>query len=138
IPGAKKIADVKGDDIIHATVILRPRAEPPAPQPGGFPHGSREHYQVIHGAAASDLAAVESFAHEHGLTVSERHPERRSIILSGRADAMQRAFGTELAHYETSHGQQFRGRSGPLSVPETIGPAVMAVLGMDNRPVAKP
>ena len=137
LAGAKRIADVKEDDIIHVTVILRRRAEPTAPEPGALKHESREHYGVIHGAATSDLAAVERFAHEHGLTVSERHAERRSIILSGRADAMQRAFGTELAYYETSRGQRFRGRSGSLSVPETIGPAVMAVLGLDNRPVAR-
>src|SRR5271170_667110 len=104
MPGAKKVAAVKEDEIVHATVVLRRRQEPAAPQPGGLKHQSRQQYEVIHGADASSFAAVERFAHEHGLTVSERHPERRSIVLSGRADAMQEAFGTQLAYYESSHG----------------------------------
>src|ERR1700722_14290334 len=95
LPGANRIASTKEDEIVHATVVLRHRQRPPALLPGGLKNDSREHYEVLHGAAASDLAAVESFAHEHGLTVSERHPERRSIVLSGTASAMQLAFGTE-------------------------------------------
>src|SRR3984957_6250732 len=138
LPGANRIASTKEDEIVHATVVLRHRQRPPALLPGGLKNDSREHYEVLHGAAASDLAAVESFAHEHGLTVSERHPERRSIVLSGTASAMQLAFGTELAYYETSHGVRFRGRSGPLTVTDSVAPAIMAVLGLDDRPVAKP
>jgi len=137
LPGARRVADVKGDEIVHATVVLRRRSAPPAPTPGGLKHESREHYQIIHGAAASAFAAVERFAHQHGLTVSERHAERRTIIVSGRAKAMQEAFGTQLAYYEAG-GVRYRGRSGELSLPETLAPSVMAVLGLDNRPVAKP
>jgi len=51
---------------------------------------------------------------------------------------MQRAFGTELAYYETASGVRFRGRTGSLTVTKELGPAVMAVLGLDNRPAAKP
>src|SRR5579863_7436563 len=137
LPGAKRISALKGDEIVHATVILRRRQKPALASPGVLQHESREQYEVVHGAAASDLAAVERFAHSHGLTVSERHPERRSIVLSGTAGAMQQAFGTELATFETSSGLRFRGRSGALSVTEALGPAVIAVLGLDNRPVAK-
>jgi kumamolisin len=137
LPGAKRISALKEDEIVHATVILRRRQKPASVSPGGLKHESREQYEVVHGASASDLAAVERFAHAHGLTVSERHPERRSIVVSGTAEAIQQAFGTELAHYETSDGVRFRGRTGSLSVTEALGPAVMAVLGLDNRPVAK-
>jgi kumamolisin len=129
---------ISEDEIVHATVVLRRRQEAAGPEPGGLKHETREDFGVIHGAAASDLAAVERFAHEHGLTVSERHPERRSIVVSGRADAMQRAFGTELAYYETTGGVRFRGRTGALTVTKEVAPAVMAVLGLDNRPAAKP
>jgi kumamolisin len=137
LPGANRVAAIKEDEIIHVTVILRRRQKPAPPVPGGLKHESREQYEVVHGASASDLAAVERFAHEYGLTVSERHPERRSIKVSGTADAMQRAFGTELAYYETSKGVRYRGRTGALTVSETLAPNVLAVLGLDNRPVAK-
>lgn len=138
LPGASRVAAIKEDEIVHATIVLHRRQKPAPPEPGGLKHENRERYEAVHGAAASDLAAVERFAHEHGLTISERHPERRSIVVSGRADAMQQAFGTELAYYETSRGVRYRGRSGSLSLPEPLAPAVIAVLGLDNRPVAKP
>jgi kumamolisin len=138
LPGARKVGDVKTDEIVHATVILHRRSRPAPPMPGGLKHESREHYQVLHGAAASDLAAVERFAHAHGLTVSERHSERRSIMVSGTAKAIQAAFGTQLAYFETDHGVRYRGRSGDLTLPASIARSVMAVLGLDNRPVAKP
>ncbi len=50
---------------------------------------------------------------------------------------MQKAFGTKLAYYE-AHGVRYRGRTGDLTLPATLAPSVMAVLGLDNRPVAKP
>lgn len=138
LPGARRVQDVQPDEIVHATVILHRRSRPTPPMPGGLKHESRERYQVIHGAAASDLAAVERFAHAHGLAVSERHPERRSVVLSGTAKAMQAAFGTHLAYYETTGGVRYRGRSGELTMPAAIANSVMAVLGLDNRPAAKP
>jgi kumamolisin len=138
MPGASRAEAVKGDEIVRATVILNRRHEPGAPPPGGLKHESRQHYGVVHGATSNDLGAVERFAHQHGLTVSERHPERRSIVVSGRADAIQRAFGTELAYYVTKGGARYRGRTGGLTLPATLAPSVMAVLGLDNRPVAKP
>ena len=137
LQGAKKIGAIKNDEIIHATIVLRRRHSAAAPKSGGLSHDRREEYGVIHGAAASDLAAVEHFAHRHGLTVSGRHADRRMVILSGTADAMQKAFGTELAYYETTTGTRYRGRTGPITVSDSIASAVVAVLGLDNRPVAK-
>jgi len=137
LPGAKKVGELKQDEIVHATVILKRRQEPAAPVPGELTHQTRAQYEAIHGAAASGMTAVERFAHDHGLTVSERHPERRSLVLSGTAEAIQNAFGTALAYYQTSQGVRYRGRTGPLTVTDTIGSSVMAVLGLDNRPVAK-
>src|SRR5205823_7456647 len=74
---------------------------------------------------------------EYNLTVSERDPARRSIVVSGTADAMQQAFGTQLQHH-TINGGTYRTRTGPLSVPDSVHPAVVAVLGLDHRPVSKP
>jgi kumamolisin len=138
LEGAKKVGAIKNDEIIHVSVVLRRGHTPLPPEPGGLKRESREDYGVIHGASASDLAAVERFAHQHGLTVAELHANRRVVVLSGTAQAMQIAFGTDLAYYETAAGTRYRGRSGALTVTESIAPAVIAVLGLDNRPVAKP
>jgi kumamolisin len=91
----------------------------------------------MHGADPKDMQAIEAFAHEHSLTVSERDPARRVIKVSGTAEAIQSAFGTQLQEHKIDAGT-FRTRAGALSVPASIHPAIVAVLGLDNRPIAKP
>lgn len=139
LAGARSISPVPAKDIVHATVVLRRRGDNPAisQDPQSYTPHIREEYGVVHGADPNDLQAVENFAHEHGLTVSERDPARRSIVVGGSAEAIQQAFGTAL-HYSELNGVTYRTRSGNLSVPASVHPAVLAVLGLDNRPIAKP
>jgi len=123
--------------------LLRRRTQTPAPESFAFSdpqtasHHSREDYGLIHGAAPADIASIEAFAHEYGLTVTERSPARRSVVLSGTAENMQQAFGTKLAHYDSPRGS-YRGRTGPVMVPQELQAMIAAVLGLDNRPIAKP
>ena len=143
---ATKSRSVDNQEIVHATIVLRrrPQAQLSAsPEEFAFtdPHTVRYHpreeFGMIHGAAPADIAVIESFAHEFGLTVTERNAARRSVVLSGTAENMQKAFGTTLAHYDSPAGS-YRGRTGPIMIPTELQPMVMAVLGLDNRPVAKP
>jgi kumamolisin len=139
LAGARALSSVPGKEIVHATIVLRRRGDNPAisQDPQSYTPHIREEYGVVHGADPNDLQAVENFAHEYGLTVSERDPARRSIVVSGSADAIQQAFGTALQNSELD-GVTYRTRSGSLSVPASVHPAVMAVLGLDNRPAAQP
>ncbi len=133
---AKEIGPVASDEVVHATVVLRRRGADP-----DLSHGprSREEYGVLHGAAPDDLDAIEQFANEFGLTVVQRNAPDRTVVLAGTAEAMQEAFGTSLTDYELSEGgRRFRGRSGPVTIPSELKDSVMAVLGLDNRPVARP
>jgi kumamolisin len=143
LAGAELIQAVSNDDLIRVTVVLRRRsdAKPSATagKPGEQRFASRTQYAAIHGADADDIAAIEKFAHEHGLTVMERHPESRRMVLSGPASAIQEAFGVTLSHYgDRTGGPRYRSYSGPIQLPAEIQPAVMAVLGLDDRPIAKP
>ncbi|MGH9810656.1 MAG: S53 family peptidase, partial [Terriglobia bacterium] len=130
---------VQADETIHVTVVLRRRHADPfvAAVPAQRKCSSREEFGVIHGADPADLKAVDKFAHEHGLTVAGRHPGSRSVILSGTAEAIQNAFAVDLAVYEAK-GAHYRGRTGSVTVPADLAPAIVAVLGLDDRPVAKP
>ena len=92
---------------------------------------------MLHGADPADIAIVEAFAHEYSLTVVERSAAKRSVVLTGTAENMQKAFGTSLAHYDSPIGK-YRGRTGPIMLPAELQGVVTAVLGLDNRPVAKP
>ena len=90
-----------------------------------------------YGAGDDAIAAVTAFAAAHALTVAHVDQKRRVIELAGSVADMENAFGTQLDDYAIGR-QSFRGRRGPLLLPTTILPHVEAVLGLDNRPVAKP
>jgi kumamolisin len=136
VPGARELGPVSKDEVVRATVVLRRRGAGPDISAGQH---SREEYGVLHGAAPADLEAIEQFANEYGLTVEQRNAAGRSVVLAGTAEAMQEAFGTSLTSCELPEGgRRFRGRSGPVMIPSELKDAVMAVLGLDNRPVARP
>lgn len=145
VAGASASRPVDNHEMIEATVVLRrrTRAIMPAAEEFAFRHSetreyhSRNDFAVLHGADPADMAAIEAFAHENGLTVTERSAARRSVVLKGTAANMQAAFGTSLAHYTMASGS-YRGRTGSLNIPAHLEGIVTAVLGLDNRPVAKP
>jgi len=143
--GASAPRPVDNHEMVQVTMVLRRRSQSRAlsAEQFGFRNAhsanyhTREDFAALHGADPADLARVDAFAHEYGLTISERSAARRSVVLKGTAENMQKAFGTSLAHYDSPSGR-YRGRTGSLSLPEDLQPAVTAVLGLDNRPVAKP
>ncbi|WGS53682.1 S53 family peptidase [Paraburkholderia sp. D15] len=99
---------------------------------------SREALAKDYGAAPEDLAKVKTFAAAHGLTVVREDLAARSVLLSGTIAQFQSAFAVKLEHYEHHTAGQFRGRTGTISVPDDLHGVVEAVLGLDNRPPARP
>ena len=91
---------------------------------------------VVRGA--SGLAAVEQFARDHGLTVAESSPERRTVRLSGTVAEVSEAFGVELHRYDHPVHGSFRGRTGQIYLPAELSDVVEGVFGLDNRPQARP
>jgi kumamolisin len=89
------------------------------------------------GAAAADVAAVRSFAEAQHLTVVEEDLARRTIVLEGSVADFQTAFGVELLRFEYAGGS-YRGRVGPIYLPDELAGVVEAVLGLDDRPQARP
>jgi kumamolisin len=131
---------------VDVTVRLRPASEAKAKQVyakrsgrGASPRKrvDRDALAALVGASPRDARAVESFAHEAGLTVVEVSLPRRSIVLSGTAAAMQTAFGVTLQSVETAAGT-FRQRTGEVQVPSALSGIVTGVFGLDDRPQAKP
>ena len=89
------------------------------------------------GAHPADLAAVKAFAAAHGLSVVEEHAGRRTVVLSGTVAGFNEAFGVDLQQFEHAGGT-YRGRTGAIHLPDELADPVEAVLGLDNRPAAKP
>lgn len=100
---------------------------------------SRAEYRRNHGADPKASQLVKAFAREYGLTV-EPDPlamVRRTFQLTGTVANMERAFGVKLQR-KTIDGQEYRTREGEITLPQALDGAVEAVLGLDNRPQAKP
>lgn len=138
-PGnARQVGACPAHEVVRATVILRRRNEPQIdPATGQFPPISRTEFAALYGADPEDIRAVERFTRRHQLTVVESSIAKRRVVLSGTAAAMTQAFGTDLALYRSEGGATFRGRTGNLTIPQELGSAVMAVVGLDTRPVAR-
>jgi kumamolisin len=100
-------------------------------------HLSREDFEKQFGADAADLSAVRDFASKHGLSVVQADAGRRSVVLSGTVAKFNAAFGVDLQRFEHDGGS-YRGRTGGIRLPDELNGRVEAVLGLDNRPVAKP
>jgi kumamolisin len=144
-PPGTRVGPVDPAERIEVTVRVRPRAKTGLPSaqemgaklPRDRQYLKREELKNLYGADPKDLAMVRAFARQHGLTVVEESPARRSVILSGTAAAMKDAFGVDLARY-THAGVTFRGRTGPIYLSADLAPILEGVFGLDDRPQAKP
>jgi kumamolisin len=100
-------------------------------------HLSHDAFERQFGASAGDIAAVKRFAAAHGLAVVQEHAARRTVVLSGTVARFNDAFGVDLQRFEHPGGS-YRGRVGSIQLPDELQGIVEAVLGLDNRPAAKP
>ena len=137
---AQPIGSIAPDDQIRVTVYLRRKGADPVPPPGPHEiHMTRDQFAQQHGANPQDIALVEQFAHEYQLTVVDASTEKRRVILTGTAGNMAKAFGADLQCYKVgATGHTFRGRTGTISMPAELDGVVVAVVGLDTRPIAKP
>ncbi len=118
---------------ITVTVLLRKKKEFDLSQ-----RLTHEEFEAQYGANDDSLQLAERFAREFGLKVTGRPaPGRRDLQLSGSVDAMQKAFGVNLSEHQIGD-QTCRVRQGTISIPEELSGHITAVLGLDNRPQAKP
>ena len=99
---------------------------------------SRAEYTKAHAADKPDLKLIHTFAAEFGLKIEKDtpKPERRTVLVSGSAANMQKAFGVELKQV-TDGATTYRVREGAIHIPEELTGKIVAVLGLDNRPQAK-
>jgi kumamolisin len=140
VPGAQYVSPVQHTEQVRVTVVLRRRSNgedlPDALHQRTI--RSLEEYSATYGADPQDIDAIEEFAHENGLTVVERHDASRRVVLAGPVERVQKAFEVELGNYNVPEQFHYRGRRGAVCLPSQIQPRVLAVLGLDSRPVAKP
>ncbi len=131
------------DQVITVTLLLRRRAEVPRELVEGPQTISTSELGAQYGADPGDARLVGEVLGSYGLTVTETHLESRRLKVSGTIARLESAFGTSLSavtspHPDGSGDVEHRYRTGGLSVPARLGGIVTAVLGLDNRPQARP
>src|SRR5271170_4778526 len=145
LPGAKAVGPAAPSERLDLSVLLRPRDADAlkervtklARRDLADGQLSREAFEEQFGADSTDIAAVRKFAAMHGLSVVQEHAGRRTVVLSGTVAQFSEAFGVELQRFEHA-GSSYRGRVGSVQLPNELHGRVEAVLGLDNRPAAKP
>jgi kumamolisin len=138
MPGARAIGPTSPHQIIEISVILKHRQPLNLEQHRGQILNHAD-FARLYGADPAHVDKIRQFAGENNLQVLTRGDEvlRRTVTLSGTAAEMEKAFGVELVGFEHPDGT-YRSHSGPIQVPDACAGVIQAVLGLDNRPVARP
>lgn len=135
---ARAIGATDPHQLIEISMILRHRQPLTTPRLSGK-FMSHSEFAEQCGADPKHIDMIREFAEENKLQVLERGDEvlRRTVTLAGTASKMEKAFGIELIDYDHPDGN-YRGRTGPITIPEELASIVQGVFGLDDRPVAKP
>jgi kumamolisin len=142
-PNAVHVKATPAKSMMTVSVIVKRNEPLKINRRGGRASGpvrvSRAEFKKHHAADPDAMNLVRAFAKEFNLKV-ERDPTsvaRRTLQLTGTAADMQKAFGVTLEQ-KTIEGQEYRVREGGIRLPASLTDAVVAVLGLDNRPQAQP
>jgi|GEM_PF-496386 len=139
----KELRASAGGEPITVTLILRRRpdgakmralSEFSADANASHQRPSREQFAAAHGADPKEMAQVEAFARTNGLEVVESHPGRRSVVVRGTVDAVNKAFAVQMRDFQSPRGR-YRSHDGPAAIPASISNMVEAVVGLHERPV---
>jgi kumamolisin len=125
------------------TLVLRRRAEIPAEIVEGPTVLTHDELRDQYGANPADVDLVRQTLGALGLEVTEVHASTRRVKVAGTIGALSSAFGVTLQQVsspdpKTGESVMHRYREGPLFVPAALDGVVLAVLGLDTRPQARP
>jgi len=146
VKNANEVGTPDPNEVVEVTVVLRSKGagtqisssrEMSAQPLKERRYLSREEFATANALNPDDLAKIEDFAHEHGLTIVKVSPGSSSISLSGTVTELSEAFGTKLSMYDSPTGK-YRGRVGPVQVPADLASIIVGVFGLDDRHVFRP
>lgn len=137
-PAEPRLAAADPLEVFRVTIVLRRAAAP-----GGLSHEEQarrllagERVDAPLAASSADVARVTAFAEAHGLRIVESIPAEHRVVVEGTAASFNAAFGVSLGRYQ-GRDRTYRGYEGTISVPGEVRPLIDAVLGLEDRPVAR-
>lgn len=144
LPGAHYTGMVDDTEPVDVTVILRRRAELPTALVEGPDVLARREFADRYGADPACVDLVCRAAREHGLEVLEADAGTRRVRLAGRLGALRGVVDpgplSRARSRDPASGRylEHRVREGALLVTPGWAGRVTAVLGLDDRPQARP
>ena len=146
IVGARSVGRVNLNEVAEVTVFVRgaPSGQDMEAHIGEVgklrvrqrQYLSRAQLSESYGADPADLATIESFANDSGLTVAAIAPAQRTIRLVGTLGNLAKAFNVQFSIYSSTRGS-YRGYTGAAQVPAALADVVKGVFGLDNKPQAR-
>jgi len=144
LPGGQLVpSQVKETDHARISLLIRPRSGEHgiAKQlkkmelllPAERNYFSREQYAERFGASDVDIALVEAFAHDNGLTVAHTSHTRRLLDLSGTIAQLSRAFAVQFVCYRHAEHGVYRAPRDSVGVPGHLAPIIESVMGFTAR-----
>jgi kumamolisin len=101
------------------------------------PRLSREALESAGAATTEDVDLVRGMAAQSGLKVRDVDRIGRRVVLEGPIEALQDAFGVRISRREAA-GEPYLGYAGEIQLPGDLDGVVTAVLGLSDRPAARP
>jgi kumamolisin len=131
-----RTGNVDANEQITVNVMLKQQKDVPVPN-GPFQSLDPKQAEAYH-ATREQINSVRNFASNSGLQVSLADPKTHTVKVTGTAASLSKAFGVQFGKYKDAQGNEFRGYTGAVKVPASMAGQVSGVLGLDNRPFAKP
>jgi kumamolisin len=143
LPQARPAGQLDVSERAEVTLVLRRRAELPADIVAGPTVLASDELAGRYGADPADVDLVRRALTGVGLEITEVHPATRRVKAAGTIGQLSGAFGVTLQQVSSpdliGEGRvTHRYRVGPLFVPGALDGVVLAVLGLDTRPQARP
>jgi len=141
---ARTVRTVDESESIDLTLVLRRRAEIPDGLVEGPRTFSRQELAERFGAVPADIELISRTAREHGLDVTDVDQASRRVRITGTLAELRAVVDpaaltvVESRHPATGRTVEHRRRQGALRILADWQNVVVAVLGMDDRPQARP
>ncbi|HUY24575.1 MAG TPA: S53 family peptidase [Candidatus Saccharimonadales bacterium] len=145
VSGWSDLGPVDTGEEATITLVLWPRSDTTTPIPEDIgrirpelrAHLSREQLATVRGADSVDVASLRDWCQGAGLELLAVAADRRTATVQGSLGRLGDLFGVELRR-RMFGGREYRSVTGPISLPSDLAGRVVAVLGLDTRPMAAP
>jgi kumamolisin len=125
--------DLRNRDALET--FLADVQDPTSPHYGHFL--SQEEFNASYAPTPDEEAAVVAHLQAHGLTVTDRPPNRLLVGATGSVAAIERAFGVEIHSVSLDGAHHYAAVNEP-SFPSELAHIVVGVIGLDDLTPARP